>query len=90
MIAVKKTAILPDETSEALTARLAELGAELLSETVHAAETGTIQAVPQDAAQATKAVRLAVIVPSPIQSQWDGRGNSPAHASACRPPPAAP
>ncbi len=58
MIAVKKTAILPDETSEALTARLAELGAELLSETVHAAEAGTIQAVPQDAAQATYAPML--------------------------------
>jgi methionyl-tRNA formyltransferase len=58
MIAVKKTEILPEETSEELTVRLAQLGAELLSETVQAAEQGTIHAVPQDPAQATYAPML--------------------------------
>ena len=58
LIAVKKTAIAPDETSEQLTERLAELGAELLSETVRAIAAGTVQAVKQDGAKATYAPML--------------------------------
>ena len=58
MIRVKKTPIAPDEDAEALFARLAELGAELLSETIPAIAEGAAARTPQNAAEATYAPML--------------------------------
>lgn len=58
MIAVKKTAIDPMETSGELMDRIAVLGAELLSETVVAIENGTAERTPQDPALVTYAPML--------------------------------
>jgi len=58
MIAVKKTAIDPMETSGELMDRIAVLGAELLSETVTAIENGTAVRTPQDPALVTYAPML--------------------------------
>ena len=58
MIAVKKTAIDPMETSGELMDRLALLGAALLSETVAAIADGTAARIPQDPAQVTYAPML--------------------------------
>lgn len=58
MIAVKKTAIDPMETSGELMDRIAVLGAELLSETVTAIGNGTAARTPQDPALVTYAPML--------------------------------
>ena len=58
MIAVKKTAIDPMETSGELMDRLALLGAALLSDTVAAIADGTAARIPQDPAQVTYAPML--------------------------------
>ena len=58
IIAQRATAIGPDETAPELFARLAELGAELLTEAVTAIEAGTASRTPQDSAQATYAPML--------------------------------
>ena len=58
MIAVKKTAIDPMETSGELMDRIAVLGAELLSETVKNIEAGTALRTPQDHGKATYAPML--------------------------------
>ena len=58
MIAVKKTAIDPMETSGELMDRLAVLGAALLSETVQAIADGTAQRTPQDERLVTYAPML--------------------------------
>jgi methionyl-tRNA formyltransferase len=47
--------IRPDDTAESLSPRLAELGAELLIETLHGLQQGKITAIPQDHSQATLA-----------------------------------
>ncbi|HIE66090.1 MAG: methionyl-tRNA formyltransferase [Nitrospira sp.] len=47
-----------DETAEFLSARLAELGAELLLETVASLKEGKLKVIPQDDARATKAPLL--------------------------------
>lgn len=52
------TSIGPDETAPELTARLAELGGKLLSETVAQIEAGTAVRIPQEEAQATLAPML--------------------------------
>ena len=52
------TPIDPDETVETLHDRLAELGAELLVQTVKDIEAGTVTPVPQDEAQSTYAPML--------------------------------
>lgn len=53
VIASRKTAIEPDETTETLTQRLFELGAELLVETLPKWAGGEIEAEPQDKSIAT-------------------------------------
>ena len=58
IIAQASTPIDPDETVESLHDRLAELGAELLVETVKKIEDGTACRTPQDAAQVTYAPML--------------------------------
>ncbi|MBQ7713280.1 MAG: methionyl-tRNA formyltransferase, partial [Oscillospiraceae bacterium] len=58
VISVRKTAIGADEDAEALFARLADLGAELLSETVFAIANGTAARTPQNDAEATYAHML--------------------------------
>ena len=58
MIEVRKTAIDPMETSEELMARLAVIGAGLLSDTVRNIAAGTVTRTPQDAFQATFAPML--------------------------------
>lgn len=58
MIEVRKTAIDPMETSEELMARLAVIGAGLLSDTVRNIAAGTVTRTPQDASQATFAPML--------------------------------
>ena len=58
MIRVRKTPIAPDEDAEALFARLAALGAELLSETIPAIADGTAARTPQNDAEATYAPML--------------------------------
>lgn len=58
VILQKSTAIGPDEDAPALTARLAELGAEALSETVAALAAGTATRTPQDELEMTYAPML--------------------------------
>ncbi len=58
IILQKKTPIGETEDAQALTARLAELGAEALSETVQALSAGTAVRTPQDHAQHTYAPML--------------------------------
>ncbi|MBQ4427745.1 MAG: methionyl-tRNA formyltransferase [Oscillospiraceae bacterium] len=58
MIAEKRTQILPGETAGELFERLAPIGAELLTETIHALAAGTASRVPQDHAAATFAPPL--------------------------------
>lgn len=55
IILTKETEILPDETSGELFDRLSVLGAELLCETIDAAEAGSIVRIPQNEAEATYA-----------------------------------
>jgi methionyl-tRNA formyltransferase len=57
-IAVARTAIGPDETAGELEARLAVLGAPLVVEVVDRLAAGTVEIVPQDGTQATKAPKL--------------------------------
>lgn len=54
----RETAIGEDETAGQLTERLAELGAELMVETLRALESGELRPRPQDEALATYAPRL--------------------------------
>ena len=58
MIAHKKTPIGPNETAGEVLNRLADLGAQLLSETLTAVENGTAVGVPQDEAQVSYAPML--------------------------------
>ena len=58
MIRVRTTPIAPDEDAEALFARLAALGAELLSETISAIADGTAARTPQSDDEATYAPML--------------------------------
>jgi methionyl-tRNA formyltransferase len=69
----RPVAIGPDETAGELEARLAELGAGLMRETVDGLGTGTLRPQPQDSGQATRAPKL---------TREDGRidWNQPARA----------
>lgn len=58
IISVRKTPIAPDEDAESLFARLAELGAELLSETIPTIADGTAVRTPQNDEDATYASML--------------------------------
>ena len=58
VIDCKKTPIGPDETAGELLDRLAELGAELLWETLEKMSQGTVAATPQDSEKATYAPML--------------------------------
>ena len=58
IIAVRRTPIDPNEDAETLFARLAELGAQLLSETIPLIESGAATRTPQDEAQSTYAPML--------------------------------
>lgn len=58
ILAQASTPIGIDENAVQLFARLADLGAGLLADTVAALEAGTVEAVPQDEAQATHAPML--------------------------------
>ncbi|HTR65083.1 MAG TPA: methionyl-tRNA formyltransferase [Terriglobales bacterium] len=60
----RETTIRPDDTSETLAPQLAAMGADLLVETLHGLQTGTIQPHPQDNSRATLA---------PILKKEDGR-----------------
>src|SRR5947208_13545511 len=53
MLLKREMAIHPDDTSETLSPRLAEMGAELLVETLHGLEQAKITATSQDHTQAT-------------------------------------
>jgi methionyl-tRNA formyltransferase len=57
ILAIAETPIGPDEDAGSLGARLAELGAPLLVETLRALEAGTVEPRPQDPASATYAPR---------------------------------
>ena len=61
-----KLEITPDDTSDTLHGRLADLGSDLLIQTLNAYETGDINPIPQDHAQATYA---------PMLKKNDGRMN---------------
>jgi methionyl-tRNA formyltransferase len=52
------TVIRPDDTTDRLTARLAEMGASLLVRTLERLEAGTIEPAAQDESRATRAPRL--------------------------------
>jgi methionyl-tRNA formyltransferase len=54
----QRTPIDPDEDSSQLESRLAEMGAELVMQTIDSLESGAAQQIPQDTAQASKAPRL--------------------------------
>ncbi len=73
----QRLAIGPEETAAALEPRLARLGADLLLATVRGLADGTLEARPQDHAQATLA---------PLLRKEDGRvdWSQPAPAVACR------
>jgi methionyl-tRNA formyltransferase len=58
LIAQQSTPIEPDETAAALEARLAGLGASLVRRAVDSLERGPVEALPQDAALASKAPRI--------------------------------
>ena len=58
MILQKETPIGPDEDAQALTVRLADLGAEALSEAVAAIGNGTAARTPQDESRQTYASML--------------------------------
>jgi methionyl-tRNA formyltransferase len=60
----RETQILPEDTSVTLSPRLAELGADLLMETLHGLERGDIHPVPQDHTRASVA---------PILKKEDGQ-----------------
>jgi methionyl-tRNA formyltransferase len=66
MLLQGKTRIGPDETAPELTARLAELGAELLAEALGKLERGELKPVPQNDAEASHA---------PMLSREDGQVN---------------
>ncbi len=57
-IAQMRTEIGPDETAPQVEARLAEVGARLICETIDRLAVGDVPALPQDPALATKAPRL--------------------------------
>ena len=57
-IAQARTPIEPDETAVELEARLSEVGAWLVRRTIDAMEAGSLKALPQDPALASKAPRL--------------------------------
>lgn len=58
IISMRKTPILPEDDAQTLFARLAELGAELLSETIPAIADGTAVRTPQNDAESTYAAML--------------------------------
>ena len=58
IVTVRRTPIDPNEDAETLFARLAELGAQLLSETIPLIESGAATRTPQDEAQSTYAPML--------------------------------
>lgn len=58
MIAQAETEIQPDETAPELTVRLADIGAELLVQTVSSIEAGTASRTPQDESQVSLAPML--------------------------------
>lgn len=58
IVTVRRTPIDPNEDAEMLFARLAELGAQLLSETIPLIESGAATRTPQDEAQSTYAPML--------------------------------
>lgn len=60
----RRLAIAPDETAGELAARLSQLGAEVLDETLDALEAGRLQPIPQEGALATLA---------PLLKKDDGR-----------------
>jgi methionyl-tRNA formyltransferase len=68
VIAQGRTAIGPDETAEHLEPRLAEIGAGLVRESLDRFVVGTVQALPQDSSQASRAPRLKK---SDGSIQWD-------------------
>jgi methionyl-tRNA formyltransferase len=70
MLAVRETAIQPDETAEALEARLATLGAVLLAEMLEPLARGTQIETAQDEALATYAPRI--VKPDGL-IEWDQR-----------------
>ncbi|HDZ21737.1 hypothetical protein LCGC14_0284990 [marine sediment metagenome] len=55
---IKETAIEPGETAEQLKARLAELGAEAICETLDGLAAGSLEATEQDHTKATRAPKL--------------------------------
>ncbi len=77
IILQKSTCIEPEEDAQALTARLALLGAEVLQEAVGLLENGHAPCIPQDDSQSTYASMLSKEM-SPID--W----NRPAHAIDCQ------
>ena len=58
LYAQKETFVSPDETAAELRARLAELGAQLVCETLDMLAAGTARRMPQDDSKATSAPRL--------------------------------
>lgn len=58
MLAFARTPIEPDETAGELEARLARLGAPLISQTIASLVNGTATILPQDPSQVTKAPKL--------------------------------
>lgn len=69
MLLQKELSIGPDETAGELFERMAKLGADTLKETLAGLETGSIQPVPQDDAQATKS-RMLKKKDGAIQWSW--------------------
>jgi len=57
-IAQGKITLTPEDTADEVEPRLAELGAPLVLQAIAALEAGTVQPLPQDATQVTKAPRL--------------------------------
>lgn len=58
VIAQDRTPIDPEEAADQLEVRLAEMGAGLIGRAINALDSGSVEAVPQDASLASKAPRL--------------------------------
>lgn len=58
VIAISRTPIDPEENAQSLLSRLAELGGDLLCDTLHRLENGPVAGTPQDHSQATFAPML--------------------------------
>lgn len=79
LLLTREVPVLPDEDAGALTARLSQLGAELLVETLNGVEAGTLQPRPQPQAGASLAPKV-----QPEEARLDWSAPAPRLVAAVR------